>query len=143
MVEAPEEEGKETIMHKKDSFVRIAVVLALALILPAAVTHVALAKEKQTKTAGLRACSDWCKAHNKTEASRIKCVDKCVVYWNCNGSDATEQDCKEAKLLFGSAASQSLRPQTPSTHVPPTKAVPKTAPEIQLSPVPGAGLQRK
>lgn len=67
-----------------------------------------LAKEKKSIIEGQKACRAWCDAHNKTENSQGKCYLKCDVYWACNGSDSTEETCRDTK------AAERPSPQLPA-----------------------------
>lgn len=84
--------------------VAILAVAAPGLIEPSA------AKETKTIAEGGNACKDWCRKHNKTFDSLMKCQNACDLYWWCNGSDATDATCKAQKEA---QKATSVAPQLP------------------------------
>lgn len=84
---------------------RMALAVALGVLVLAGATVPVLAKENKTMQQGVGVCKAWCDA-NRRGAEQQKCSSNCERYWLCNGSDSTTQTCADAPPKQREAAPQ-------------------------------------
>ena len=78
--------GRGNVVRR--SLIMLRVLITIIFISCGLVSHASAARKDPDLNA-LERCIEWCKAHNKTDASRKKCGAQCFNYWNTPRSDGT------------------------------------------------------
>ncbi len=85
---------------------------------------------------GVKACTDWCMAHNKTNNSQLQCLNRCSDYW-LNGKNPQSLGFPPTNPTNGTVGPGRLKdpPTTVSDPTPPRRPVTTAKPTAPFKPV--------